>query len=143
MNNEEQKTTEMKQTAVEWLIEQMLNQMELRIENTQTGIGLFEQAKEMFKQQIIEFGYACTKQIEMNEAGELQMIKSPEQLYTQVYGGEMNNNNPGTTTDNPTVRDLIKSYINDVDSFGEELSDEEIDVLYDFALYVDKIEINL
>jgi exonuclease VII large subunit len=98
MNKEEQKTTEMTQTAVEWLVEQMLNQMELRIENTQTGIGLFEQAKEMFKQQMIEFGYACTKQIEMNEAGELQMVKSPEQLYTQVYGGKMNmttNNNPG------------------------------------------------
>jgi hypothetical protein len=41
------------------------------------------------------------------------------------------------------VRDLIKSYINDVEAFGEELSDEEIDVLYDFALYVDEIDINL
>jgi hypothetical protein len=96
------------------------------------------------KQQMIEFGYACTKQIEMNEAGELLMVKSPEELYTQVYGGEMNNNNnPGITTKNPTVRDLIKSYINDVEAFGEELSDEEIDVLYDFALYVDEIDINL
>jgi hypothetical protein len=93
---------------------------------------------------MIEFGYACTKQIEMNEAGELLMVKSPEELYTQVYGGEMNNNNnPGITTKNPTVRDLIKSYINDVEAFGEELSDEEIDVLYDFALYVDEIDINL
>lgn len=96
------------------------------------------------KQQMIEFGYACTKQIEMNEAGELLMVKSPEELYTQVYGGEMNNNNnnnPGTTTDNPTVRDLIKSYIDDVEAFGEELSDVEIDTLYDFALYVDEIDI--
>jgi hypothetical protein len=101
----------------------------------------FEQAKAMFKQQMIEFGYACTKQIEMNEAGELLMVKSPEELYTQVYGGEMSNNNPGTTTDNPTVRDLIKSYINDVEAFGEELSDVEIDTLYDFALYVDEIDI--
>ena len=96
------------------------------------------------KQQMIEFGYACTKQIEMNEAGELLMVKSPEELYTQVYGGEMNNNNnPGTTTDKPTIKQLIKSYIDDVDSFGEELSDVEIDTLYDFALYVDEIEINL
>ena len=96
------------------------------------------------KQQMIEFGYACTKQIEMNETGELLMVKSPEELYTQVYGGEMNNNNnnnPGTTTDNPTVRDLIKSYIDDVEAFGEELSDVEIDTLYDFALYVDEIDI--
>jgi len=94
------------------------------------------------KQQMIEFGYACTKQIEMNEAGELLMVKSPEELYTQVYGGEMNNNNnPGTTTDKPTIKQLIKSYIDDVDSFGEELSDEEIDVLYDFAMWVDEIDI--
>jgi hypothetical protein len=94
------------------------------------------------KQQMIEFGYACTKQIEMNEAGELLMVKSPEELYTQVYGGEMNNNNnPGTTTDNPTVRDLIKSYIDDVEAFGEELSDVEIDTLYDFAMWVDEIDI--
>ena len=85
------------------------------------------------KQQMIEFGYACTKQIEMNEAGELLMVKSPEEIYNEMYRGEINNN--------LTIRDQIKSYINDVDSFGEELSDEEIDVLYDFALYVDEIEI--
>jgi hypothetical protein len=50
------------------------------------------------KQQMIEFGYACSKQIEMNEAGELLMVKSPEELYTQVYGGKMNmttDTNPG------------------------------------------------
>ena len=39
------------------------------------------------KQQMIEFGYACTKQIEMNEAGELLMVKSPEEIYTETYGG--------------------------------------------------------
>ena len=46
----------------------------------------FEQAKEMERQQIIEFGYACTKQIEMNEAGELLMVKSPDEIYNEMYG---------------------------------------------------------
>lgn len=127
----------MKQTAVEWL-EQVYDSCPAYEETILPDE--FEQAKTMFKQQMIEFGYACTKQIEMNEAGELLMVKSPEELYTQVYGGEMNNN-PGTTTDKPTIKQLIKSYIDDVDSFGEELSDVEIDTLYDFALYVDEIDI--
>jgi len=81
------------------------------------------------KQQMIEFGYACTKQIEMNEAGELLMVKSPEEIYNEMYRGEINNN--------LTIRDQIKSYINDVEAFGEELSDVEIDTLYDFAIYAE------
>ena len=44
----------MKQTAVEWLIEQMMYQMEIRIENTTIGCDLFEQAKEMEKEQIMD-----------------------------------------------------------------------------------------
>lgn len=40
-----------KQTAVEWLVEQMIYQMDIRIENTTIGCELFEQAKEMEKQQ--------------------------------------------------------------------------------------------
>ena len=47
----------MKQTAVEWLIEQMIYQMAIRIENTTIGCELFEQAKEMEKQQIVDFAY--------------------------------------------------------------------------------------
>ena len=42
---------ENKQTAVEWLIEQMIYQMAIRIENTTIGCELFEQAKEMEKEQ--------------------------------------------------------------------------------------------
>jgi len=37
------------------------------------------------KQQMIEFGHACTKQIEMNEAGELLMVKSPDEIYNEIY----------------------------------------------------------
>jgi hypothetical protein len=95
----------MKQTAVEWLAEKY-NYITWMRNRDEISAGIadewrakyLEQAKEMFKQQMIEFGYACTKQIEMNEAGELQMVKSPEELYTQVYGGKMNmttDTNPG------------------------------------------------
>jgi hypothetical protein len=43
---------EKKQTAVEWMVEQMINQLDIRIENTTTGIELFEKAKQMEKEQI-------------------------------------------------------------------------------------------
>jgi hypothetical protein len=78
MNNEEQKTKDMTQTAVEWLEDRYRPKGYITAEE-------FNQAKEMFKQQMIEFGYACTKQIEMNEAGELLMVKSPEELYNETY----------------------------------------------------------
>jgi hypothetical protein len=43
-----------KQTAVEWLVEQMINQMGIRIENTTVGIELFDNAKVMEREQIID-----------------------------------------------------------------------------------------
>jgi len=43
-----------KQTAVEWLVEQMINQLDIRIENITNGIELFEQAKAMEKEQIVK-----------------------------------------------------------------------------------------
>jgi len=72
----------MKQTAVEWLVEKI--NYHKAWANPEQLEPLIEQAKEMSKQQMIEFGYACTKQIEMNEAGELLMVKSPEQLYNEM-----------------------------------------------------------
>jgi hypothetical protein len=80
MNNEEQKTKDMTQTAVEWLEDRYRPKGYITAEE-------FNQAKEMFKQQMIEFGYACSKQIEMNEAGELLMVKSPEEIYNETYNG--------------------------------------------------------
>ena len=68
------------QTAVEWLEDRYRPKGYITAEE-------FNQAKEMEKEQIIEFGYACSKQIEMNEAGELLMVKSPEELYNEIYGG--------------------------------------------------------
>jgi hypothetical protein len=82
------------QTAVEWLAEKynyitwMRNRDEISAGTAdEWRTKYLEQAKEMFKQQMIEFGYACTKQIEMNEAGELQMVKSPEEIYNKTDGG--------------------------------------------------------
>ena len=77
---------EMTQTAVEYLVEQLK-----RIGFSTNNLIEFENeviiAKEIEKQQMIEFGYACSKQIEMNEAGELQMVKSPGEIYNETYGG--------------------------------------------------------
>ena len=72
-----------KQTAVEWL------------ENELSKIGLthqvigdkIKQAKEMEMEQMIEFGYACANQIDMNDNGELLMVQSPKRLYNETYGG--------------------------------------------------------
>jgi hypothetical protein len=86
----------MKQTAVGWLVEQ-LRQFAFDT-NHHLGLGdvrltqgqideLEEQAKEMEKQQMIEFGYACANQIDMNDNGELLMVKSPKELYNEKYGG--------------------------------------------------------
>jgi hypothetical protein len=71
----------MKQTAVEWL------ESELRKLPFVNVLDVFEQAKEMEKQQMIEFGYACANQIDMNDNGELLMVKSPKELYNEKYGG--------------------------------------------------------
>jgi len=83
----------MKQTAVEWLIEQMLNQMELRIENTQTGIGLFEQAKEMDKQQKMDAYNQGYRDGEVdahnptNISKDISEFSNAENYIKETYGG--------------------------------------------------------
>ena len=42
----------MKQTAVEWLVEEMILRLAIRIENTFDGNNLLNQAKQMEKEQI-------------------------------------------------------------------------------------------
>jgi len=44
----------MKQTAVEWLVEEMILRLSIRIENTFEGNDLLIKAKEMEKEQIID-----------------------------------------------------------------------------------------
>ena len=48
---------EKKQSSVEWLVEQISYQMDIRIENTTIGCDLFEQAKAMHKEEIKEAWY--------------------------------------------------------------------------------------
>lgn len=43
-----------KQTAVEWLVEEMILRLSIRIENTFEGNDLLKKAKEMEKMQIID-----------------------------------------------------------------------------------------
>ena len=43
-----------KQTAVEWLVEEMILRLSIRIENTFEGNDLLKKAKEMEKEQIIK-----------------------------------------------------------------------------------------
>ncbi len=44
----------MKQTAVEWLVEEMIFRLAIRIENTFDGNNLLNQAKEMEKENIMQ-----------------------------------------------------------------------------------------
>jgi len=58
------------QTAVEWLVEQMIYKLGIRIENTTDGCELFEQAKEMEKEQIIDAYYYDPNCDEIKDDGE-------------------------------------------------------------------------
>lgn len=66
----------MKKTAVEWLIHQLITQNEVTLKGE--NYKLFELAKEMEKEQIIEAWIATDN--------ELQRIAA-EQYYNEEYGG--------------------------------------------------------
>jgi hypothetical protein len=72
-------TNNKQQTAVEWLWEIAYNR-ELTVED-------WKQAKEMEKDQMIDFANNCIKQIEVSDTCELLMVESPKDLYEQTYGG--------------------------------------------------------
>jgi hypothetical protein len=67
-----------KQSSIEWLINEMINQMGLRIENTEIGKQLVEKAKEMHKEEIID---ACEEFGNLNGVD----IEDYEQYYTETY----------------------------------------------------------
>ena len=78
----------MKQTAVEWLWEQIDNSIPFQnIQTSQIFNGLLEQAKEMEKEQIID-AYAnghndgCRYMDNQN-----QKFEHAEQYYNETYGG--------------------------------------------------------
>ena len=90
-------TNNKQQTAVEWFIEQLEYKGDLRetpsIRNIQLNIDTSDymelkvQAKEMEKEQMIDFANNCIKQIEVSDTCELLMVESPKDLYQETYGG--------------------------------------------------------
>ena len=71
-----------KQSSVEWLVEQISYQMDIRIENTTIGCDLFEQAKAMHKKEIedtFECGYS---------SGYRDNGKDGKQYYNETFGNE-------------------------------------------------------
>jgi len=73
----------MKQTAVEWLHEQLLK---ILIDNQiQQTDYLFEQAKAMEKQQIIKFAEAFATSDAIYCSGEFALEKDAEHYYNETY----------------------------------------------------------
>jgi hypothetical protein len=73
----------MKQTAVEWLHEQLLK---ILIDNQiQQTDYLFEQAKAMEKQQIIKFAEAFATSDAIYCSGEFALEKDAEQYHNETY----------------------------------------------------------
>ena len=90
----------MKQTAVEWLVEEMINQIGIRIENTEIGIQLFEQAKAMEKEQIVNDCVGFVDWIETTS-------------YTrQDYGDEWESCLPSNKEKRLTTKQLFELYTN-------------------------------
>jgi hypothetical protein len=81
---------EKKQTAVEWLVEQLIpNAMRMFDATTCNAI---EQAKQMEKEQIIDaIVQVMMKQLNIcSESGIIQLVNNAEQYYNETYGGTKN-----------------------------------------------------
>jgi hypothetical protein len=76
----------MKQTAVEWLVEEMILRLSIRIENTFEGNNLLIKAKEMEKEQIIKAYKDGRSDLASNFHKSLNM--SLEQYYNETFKNE-------------------------------------------------------
>jgi len=78
----------MKQTAVEWLVEQFENYYVFRdLKNT----IVYQQAKEMEKQQIVNADLNATKRTAKGVNADVSIIRVKElaeQYYNETYGGD-------------------------------------------------------
>ena len=72
-----------KQTAVEWLIEEMILRLGVRIENTFDGNNLLNQAKQMEKEQIKD-----AHLIGLITSMEMEATKQSEQYYNETFKNE-------------------------------------------------------
>jgi hypothetical protein len=84
-----------KQTAVEWLVEQMIDKLGIRIENTTEGCELFEQAKAMERDQIRESYIAgfserddVNKRLYFNPLAITYNERIFKEWYNKTYGGD-------------------------------------------------------
>jgi len=59
-----------KQSSIEWLMNEIINQMGMRIENTIIGKQLVEKAKELHKQEIIDAYHINPLQSKWENIGE-------------------------------------------------------------------------
>jgi hypothetical protein len=75
---------EVKQTAVEWIISQIVEDQTIKAKSMTEWINIFEQAKQMEKEQIIESYKDSTCQFSVDSR--IDCPKSAEQYYTQTYG---------------------------------------------------------
>jgi hypothetical protein len=76
------------QTSIEWLIEQMIYEMGIRIENTTIGCELFEQAKEIHKQEIIDAhnsGFEKSAEGWNGDYGLMDMNNISEEIGSEQY----------------------------------------------------------
>jgi hypothetical protein len=70
-----------KQTAVEWLIEQIVNHNGV---NSKT----FEKAKAMEREQMIDFVIKIPMDLSLDEDGNPTVKYNPKQYYNETYGGD-------------------------------------------------------
>jgi hypothetical protein len=79
-----------KQTAVEWLVEQLRGYDDKGdfIFNGVITFELIEQAKEMHKEQMIAFAYEQIQEME-SELGDIIYKKVPEEIYNETYGNKI------------------------------------------------------
>lgn len=73
---------ETKQTAVEWLVEEMIFRLAIRIENVIDGVKLLEEAKAMEKKQIMD----AWKDSNFHRYVEEVLEYSAEEYYNETYG---------------------------------------------------------
>jgi hypothetical protein len=69
-----------KQTAIEWIISQIVEDQTIKAKSMTEWINIFEQAKEMEKEEIIKSYEEGHFHLELDSY-------NPEQYYNETYGG--------------------------------------------------------
>lgn len=80
--------TNKKQTAVDWLLDQMFNKNKLKYERGIQWVmpELVEQAKQMFREQIEEAFLECNCRMSGIEVGTINDVNEAKEYYKEKYG---------------------------------------------------------